>query len=145
MNKCHQVKLFVVVDAGYHSCRQQQRIYFALHQPHPAMADFLGGTNDFDEFERASSAFPDISLDGSSDIPSTVPQPAKQSSVGFSFDDFDTEPVPTTNNNVKVTGDDEIEKFESEFPEIEVASPVPAPTIPVRFRTCCFYVRRGLI
>ncbi|KAF7782740.1 hypothetical protein Agabi119p4_2116 [Agaricus bisporus var. burnettii] len=94
------------------------------------MADFLGGTNDFDEFERASSAFPDISLDGSSDIPSTVPQPAKQSSVGFSFDDFDTEPVPTTNNNVKVTGDDEIEKFESEFPEIEVASPVPAPTIP---------------
>jgi hypothetical protein len=93
----------------------------------PAMADFLGGTNDLDDFDRAASAFPDISLDGSSDIPSTVPLPAKKPSTGFSFDDFETEPITT---NVRVTGDDEIEKFESSFPELDV-SPVPAPAIQV--------------
>lgn len=92
------------------------------------MADFLGGTHDLDEFERAASAFPDISLDGSGDIPSAVPPPTKKASSGFSFDDFDTEPVTP---NVKVTGDDEIEKFESSFPELD-DSPVSAPVAQVR-------------
>lgn len=88
------------------------------------MADFLGGSNDLDEFERAASAFPDISLDGTGDIPSipTTTNNNNQSSGGFSFDDFDDAPVAST--NVKVTGDDEIEKFENEFPEIEVTPQV---------------------
>ncbi|KAJ3575288.1 hypothetical protein NP233_g1201 [Leucocoprinus birnbaumii] len=89
------------------------------------MADFLGGSNDIDEFERAANAFPDISLDGSGDIPS-VPAgntSSHNNSGGFSFDDFDEPSVPT-GGAVKVTGDDEIEKFESDFPELE-ATPAP--------------------
>lgn len=78
-----------------------------------------GGDIDFD---RAASAFPDISLDGSSDIPSSLNGTGAGSTTtttnGFSFDDFDT--PPRGNTEVKVTGDDEIEKFESEFPDIEV-------------------------
>jgi hypothetical protein len=63
-------------------------------------------------------------LDGSGDIPSLSTQHSTSSipsqSGGFSFDDFD---APET--NVKVTGDDEIEKFENEFPELD-AGPVRA-------------------
>lgn len=89
------------------------------------MSDLLGGdftsSNDEIDFDRAASAFPDISLDGSGDIPSLSgqpPAPARNPSSGFSFDTFDT---PPPQNDVRVTGDDEIEKFESEFPEINVA------------------------
>ncbi|KAF9068524.1 clathrin light chain-domain-containing protein [Rhodocollybia butyracea] len=93
------------------------------------MADFLSsGSNDEIDFDRAASAFPDISLDGSGDfaaIPhATSPVAPIPSSSGFSFDDFDTSPTPAA-PPVKVTGDDEIEKFESEFPDIEVPSSVP--------------------
>ena len=86
------------------------------------MADLFGG--DEIDFDRAASAFPDISLDGDGDIPfsgapSTQPV-APSNNTGFSFDAFDAlPPVPKT-TTVKVTGDDEIEKFESEFPEIDV-------------------------
>ncbi|CCM05213.1 uncharacterized protein FIBRA_07423 [Fibroporia radiculosa] len=80
-----------------------------------------GGDIDFD---RAASAFPDISLDGIGDIPSpSVAAPVKTSS--FSFDDFSSPPPPRT-TEVKVTGDDEIEKFENEFPDIEVPQSPPA-------------------
>ncbi|KAJ7593772.1 clathrin light chain-domain-containing protein [Mycena floridula] len=79
---------------------------------------YLSSNDDID-FDAAASAFPDISLDGSGDIPA-MPTMAHTSS-GFSFDDFDTPAEP-----VKVTGDDEIEKFENEFPEIDVA-PVASP------------------
>ena len=75
------------------------------------------------DFDAAASAFPDISLDGADDIPipSAPPVAPAASSGGFSFDAFDTPPVQKT-TEVKVTGDDEIEKFESEFPEIELPS-----------------------
>ncbi|KAI0742781.1 clathrin light chain [Daedaleopsis nitida] len=66
-----------------------------------------GGDMDFD---RAASAFPEISLDGS-----------------FSFDDFSTPPQRV--NEVKVTGDDVIDKFESEFPDIEVPQEVKRRTV----------------
>ncbi|KAF4598761.1 Clathrin light chain [Pleurotus pulmonarius] len=95
------------------------------------MSDLLGGdftsSNDEIDFDRAASAFPDISLDGSGDIPSLSsqpPAPARNPSSGFSFDTFDT---PPPQNDVRVTGDDEIEKFESEFPEINVASSIQSP------------------
>ncbi|KAJ4485463.1 clathrin light chain-domain-containing protein [Lentinula aciculospora] len=87
------------------------------------MADFLTSDNDDIDFDRAVSAFPDISLDGSDDIPAlpnaTSPAAPIPSSSGFSFDDFDS---PTPAAPVKVTGDDEIEKFENEFPDIGVPS-----------------------
>ncbi|KIK66181.1 hypothetical protein GYMLUDRAFT_239810 [Collybiopsis luxurians FD-317 M1] len=94
------------------------------------MADFLSSpTNDEIDFDRAASAFPDISLDGSGDFPSfsnaTSPVAPIPSSTGFSFDDFDTAPTPAA-PPVKVTGDDDIEKFESEFPDIDIPSSPPA-------------------
>jgi hypothetical protein len=69
--------------------------------------------DDFD-FDKASSTFPDISLDGEGDFPSA---PAPAPNRGFSFNDFDSSLVGT---EVKVTGDDEIDKFEDQFPELDV-------------------------
>lgn len=71
------------------------------------------GGDDFD-FDRAASAFPDISLDGAGDIPSAPSAPAGGND--FDFDDFDA----PKHTEVKVTGDDEIEKFEDQFPDIDV-------------------------
>lgn len=70
------------------------------------------------DFDAAASAFPEISLDG--DIPTLPTQPTQtQTSSGFSFDDFDE---PKGSEHVRVTGDDELEKFESQFPELESVS-----------------------
>ncbi|KAH7883271.1 clathrin light chain-domain-containing protein [Phlebopus sp. FC_14] len=81
--------------------------------------------DDFD-FDRAASAFPDISLDGGGDVPS-LPAPAPPpASTGFSFDDFDTLPRQTF-TDVKVTGDDELEKFEDQFPELDAGQSVSPP------------------
>ena len=74
--------------------------------------------DDFD-FDRAASAFPDISLDGEGDIPTPAAPPARAPTNGFSFDDFDSS-LRETVREVKVTGDDELEKFETEFPELDV-------------------------
>jgi hypothetical protein len=69
------------------------------------------------DFERAASAFPDISLDGSGDIPTaSAPTFNTVASSGFSFDDFDSR--DSVAPAVKVTGDDEIGNFESQFPDI---------------------------
>jgi hypothetical protein len=69
--------------------------------------------DDFD-FDRAASAFPDLDLDGQGDVP--LPS-APVASSGFSFDDFGS---PLGQTEVKVTGDDEIEKFEDQFPELNI-------------------------
>lgn len=82
------------------------------------------GGDDFD-FDQAASAFPDISLDGDIPIPSASQVAQTSSSGGFSFDAFDTAPMDRA-TDVKVTGDDEIEKFENEFPEIEMPSVSPS-------------------
>ncbi|KAI0070471.1 hypothetical protein K474DRAFT_1608630 [Panus rudis PR-1116 ss-1] len=91
-----------------------------------ATASGGSGVDDFD-FDRVASAFPDISLDGSSDIPS-IPQAPPLANVNssgggstFSFEEL--EPSGGAPREVRVTGDEEIEKFESEFPEIEVPQP----------------------
>lgn len=95
---------------------------------------FSSRTNaDTIDLDYAASAFPDISLDGSTELSSyssahsTIPGggPIARSTSGFSFDDFDTAPQSA----VTVTGDDEIGKFESEFPEI---------SIPKQVRCCPF-------
>ncbi|KAF8161354.1 clathrin light chain-domain-containing protein [Crassisporium funariophilum] len=93
------------------------------------MSDFLSsdfssslhGNNGGDDidFDRAASAFPDISLDGETDFTSAPPPAAGRANSGFSFDDFDS-PVERNNTTVRVTQDDEIDKFESEFPDIDV-------------------------
>ena len=76
--------------------------------------------DDFD-FDRAASAFPDISLDGEGDLPSfpAVPVSAPAPPSAFSFDNFGSPPRQSF-NEVKVTGDDEIDKFEDQFPELNV-------------------------
>lgn len=81
------------------------------------MADFFSTAEEQIDFDRAASAFPDISLDGDGDIP-LPPQtrPVAQNASVFSFDQLDN----PKSNVVKVTGDDDIEKFESEFPDIDV-------------------------
>ncbi|KAI8978306.1 clathrin light chain-domain-containing protein [Trametes punicea] len=88
----------------------------------PTGGTYATATGDDLDLDRAASAFPEISLDGSGDIsiPSAPPvAPAMSASGSFSFDDFSSPPPPRS-TEVKVTGDDEIEKFESEFPDIEV-------------------------
>lgn len=84
------------------------------------MADLI---DDADiDFDRAASAFPDISLDGENDFASfATPSHAPAAPAGpFDLDAFGG---PTPTREVRVTGhdaDDEIGKFESEFPELEV-------------------------
>lgn len=73
--------------------------------------------DDFD-FDRAASAFPDISLDGGNDLPSFPAVSAPAPPTTFSFDDFGSPPRQTF-TDVKVTGDDELEKFEDQFPELD--------------------------
>ncbi|KAG5341510.1 hypothetical protein C0989_009871 [Termitomyces sp. Mn162] len=89
------------------------------------MSDFFSTGDEQIDFDRAASAFPDISLDGDGDIP-LPPQthPVTQATSAFSFDELDNTPK---SNNVKVTGDDELEKFKSEFPDIDIGQPQPPP------------------
>ena len=86
----------------------------SLHRP--------TGSDDID-FDRAASAFPDIDIDSGDFIQSSQPPPvvAARTSNGFSFGDFGT-PPPIQKTEVKVTGDDDFDTFESDFPEIEVSS-----------------------
>jgi len=83
------------------------------------------------DFDRAASAFPDISLDGDGDFNAFSSSAVGSGGGlgmggGFSFDDFDTPPV----TDVKVTGDDEIEKFEDQFPELDVPAPQQSTSPP---------------
>lgn len=88
--------------------------------------ELLGGqfsSGDDIDFDRAASAFPDISLDGSSDIPTPTlggaPALSHQTSTS-SYVDFDDFATPPPHTDMKITGDDEIEQFESQFPDIDV-------------------------
>jgi hypothetical protein len=84
------------------------------------MADLLDDAEI--DFDRAASAFPDISLDGESDFPTFTTPPSHTPAPAGPFD-LDAFGGPTPTREVRVTGhdsDDEIGKFESEFPELEV-------------------------
>ncbi|KAA1470431.1 hypothetical protein DENSPDRAFT_836229 [Dentipellis sp. KUC8613] len=95
------------------------------------MTDLLGGGDEID-FDAAASAFPDISLDGEGDIPSLPTGapivPAATGAPSFSLDALTSPPPP---RDVKVTGDDDgvIEKFENEFPDIDVPAAPSQPAI----------------
>ena len=85
-----------------------------------------GGDIDLD---RAASAFPDINLDnldGPIDVPvaaSVVSPPAQNGFDLGAFGDFPPAVgAARGREDVKVTGDDEIDKFEDQFPDIEVPS-----------------------
>ncbi|KZO93909.1 hypothetical protein CALVIDRAFT_485126 [Calocera viscosa TUFC12733] len=93
---------------------------------------------DFDsEFDRATSAFPDITDDfdptqlASVKSTSAAPPPAAVDDFGWGFESAPSAPPAA----VKVTGDadDEVEKFENQFPELDdtpAFQPVAAPTQP---------------
>ena len=92
------------------------------------MSGFLTGSfssGDDIDFDRAASAFPDISLDGSGNIPTptigtgAAPVISHQTSSS-SYADFDDFVTPPPHNDVNVTGDDEFEQFQSQFPDIGV-------------------------
>lgn len=90
------------------------------------------------DFESAAAAFPDISLDGSGDIPPPISSVnSHATSGGFSFDDFSAPPADRS-TDVKVTGDDEISKFESEFPELDIPAVRKAPT----FASDCMHIAK---
>lgn len=80
------------------------------------MTDLLGNSNDDIDFDAAASAFPDISLDGEGDIPA-LPTTSGAPPAGFDDFEFGGDDV---GRDVKVTGDsdDEIEKFEDQFPDL---------------------------
>lgn len=81
----------------------------------PTTSALSGGIDDID-LDRAASAFPDIGLDGSGDIPTPAPNFSGGIQDSSSFDSF-LEPRDLV-HDVKVTGDDEIERFEDQFPDI---------------------------
>ena len=102
-------------------------------------ARLSGDAEDID-LDRAASAFPDIGLDG--DIPPIPQQTTSQPTDGFGFnmDSLVTPPAqlgfnmdslitPPAQPNVKITGDDEIDKFESAFPDLE-----PIPQVIISFQ-----------
>lgn len=74
-----------------------------------------GGVEDFD-FDKAASAFPDIDLDG--DLPGPIPTGGVSANASaaelaaFAAPPLDSAP------DVRVTGGDEIDAFEEQFPDI---------------------------
>ncbi|KAF8546473.1 hypothetical protein OG21DRAFT_1518144 [Imleria badia] len=95
--------------------------------------------DDFD-FDRTASAFPDIFLDRQGDLTSFPTAPAPP--AAFSSDDFGSPPRQTF-QDVKVTSEDEIEKFEDQFPELYVSHTVspPPPSQPTFGATPPFALR----
>src|ERR1700722_7061645 len=85
------------------------------------MSDLFSSETDID-FDRAASAFPDISLDGSGEFYTTPSTQAPGPVCWFRFRQFDNleNPLPPKTTDVKVTGDGESQTFESEFPDIDV-------------------------
>jgi len=101
---------------------------FTSSAPGPGLSSGFNGTTDID-LNAAAAAFPDISLDGSGDIPlPAVSAPSQPAQGAFSFDAFSPRPV----HDVKVTGDDELDKFEEQFPDLDDGSNAfsPPPSLP---------------
>ena len=67
------------------------------------------------DLDKAASAFPDLGIDGLDDVP--IPTSSGAPPPEFSFDAI-SDPLEQPAHDVKVTGDDEIEKFEDQFPDI---------------------------
>lgn len=79
----------------------------------------MASFDDVDELSRAASAFPalDDDLDGFGGLTTAAPAPIQNipsEPLDFSFDPLPASSVPP----VRVTGDDEMQKFEDQFPDI---------------------------
>lgn len=70
-----------------------------------------------DDFERSANAFPALDDDGLPAAPASNNTAAPVSSGGFGFDDID-EPAPASAAK-PAAADDEVGKFEQNFPEFE--------------------------
>jgi len=79
------------------------------------------GTSSID-FDAAVSAFP--ALDDFEGQGQAAPPSSLGNGLGDGFGDFETVPsfnaLPAAVTDVKVTGDDELEQFESQFPDLGV-------------------------
>ncbi|GAC96928.1 clathrin light chain [Pseudozyma hubeiensis SY62] len=84
-------------------------------------ADLFGSSNaagagaSADDFERSASAFPALDDDG---LPAAS-APIGGASGGFGFDDFEDRPEPVSATSNKPAADDEVGKFEQNFPELD--------------------------
>jgi hypothetical protein len=81
----------------------------------------MASFDEIDEFERAASAFPDLDdeLGGFGNLSGAPAAPAPIASIPSEPLDFGFDPLPSnTGPPVRITGDDEIEKFENQFPDI---------------------------
>jgi hypothetical protein len=79
----------------------------------------MASFDDVDELSRAASAFPalDDDLDGFGGLTTAAPAPIQNiqsEPLDFSFDPLPASSAPP----VRVTGDDEVQKFEDQFPDI---------------------------
>ena len=88
----------------------------------PSAGGQLSGNTEDIDLDRAASAFPDIDLDG--DIPPIPQRTTSNNDSGFGFS-INSLISPPAQPDVKITGDDEIDKFESAFPDLE---PIPQVT-----------------
>jgi len=82
----------------------------------------MASFDDIDELERAASAFPELDDDlggfgGAPAAPAPIPSIPNEP-LDFSFDPLPSNTAPP----VRITGDDEIEKFENQFPDIDEVS-----------------------
>lgn len=102
--------------------RESELLGDEFSTPTETGGSFATAAGDDIDFEHAISAFPDIEFDGDIPVPSAPSGAPVASSGSFSFDDFDTPSIRGRDTDVKVTGDDEIEKFENEFPELDMPS-----------------------
>ncbi|KIM23011.1 hypothetical protein M408DRAFT_28249 [Serendipita vermifera MAFF 305830] len=79
----------------------------------------MASFEDDDDFSRAASAFPalDDDLDGFGMTTTAAPAPIQN--ISSEPLDFDFDPMPASSAPpVRVTGDDEMQQFESQFPDI---------------------------
>lgn len=84
-------------------------------------ADLFGSSNtagigaSADDFERSASAFPALDDDG---LPAAS-APSGGGSAGFGFGDLDDQPAPVSISSNQRAVDDEVGKFEHNFPELD--------------------------
>lgn len=72
-----------------------------------------------DDFERSASAFPALDEDGFASAPAAAPANNAGGSTGFGFDHLDDKPEPVSATSNKPAVDDEVGKFEQNFPELD--------------------------
>ncbi|PWZ03319.1 hypothetical protein BCV70DRAFT_197541 [Testicularia cyperi] len=75
-----------------------------------------GGASGNDDYERSASAFPALDDDG---LPVPTSSTANAGSGGFGFDDDDDLPVSGSAPKPAAAADDDVGKFEQNFPELD--------------------------